>query len=739
METITGYVEHVIYRNEENGYTVFVLSAQDEEITCVGSFSVLGEGENYELSGEYTMHPSYGMQFAVKQYVNKDPEDLFSMEKYLGSGAIKGVGPKIAAAIVREFKEDTFRVMEEEPERLAVIKGISKKSALKIAMQVNEKRQMRDAMLFLQKYNISLSLGVKIYATYGEELYSVIKYNPYKMAEDISGVGFKVADEIARAAGIMANSDYRIRAALLHALYEASESGHTYLPKEELIRRTVDLIGVETENVEPLLADLAMDKKVYIKRSDEGEACVYEQGVYYKELNIAARLFALDVYDEVDEREFERDMDRITLETGIDLAPEQRAAVHEAAGRGLFILTGGPGTGKTTTINAIIRYFRLRGMDIMLAAPTGRAAKRMSELTGFEAKTIHRLLEINANPEEGRSFFEKNENEPLETDVVIVDEMSMVDVYLMNSLLLALVPGTRLILVGDTNQLQSVGPGNVLGDIIDSGCFKSVCLKEIFRQAKESDIIVNAHRVNEGLSVRCDNKSRDFFFLKRDDANVIINVVIQLVRDKLPGYVDADLTEIQVLSPMKKGLLGVERLNRILQEYLNPPSKEKKEREVGPQKLFRVGDKVMQTKNDYQTEWKVMTKYGIPVQTGMGVFNGDLGRVVEIDEFSDTITVEFDEKRRVIYSIESCKDLELAYATTIHKSQGSEYPAVVIPLLSGPSMLFNRNLLYTALTRARKCVAIVGSENTFNNMIQNGSKHERYTGLKHRILELREC
>ena len=741
-DTITGYIDHVIFRNEDNGYTVMVLKGVEgeEELTCVGSFPVLNQGATVEVTGSYIQHHIYGKQFQASTMVEKMPEDALAMERYLGSGAIKGIGAALAGRIVRHFGKDTLRIVEDEPERLAEVKGISEKKAREIAAQIEEKSDMRKAMMFLQKYGISLNLGAKIYQKYGDSVYSVLQENPYRLAEDISGVGFKIADEIAYRIGIHTDSDYRIRSGMLYTLLQATGEGHVYLPKEEFFARSSRLLGVDPSYMEKHLMDLAMDRKIIQKQKEE-QILVYPTQYYYLELNTARMLQELNVLCPEDEKLVNRRLVQIEKETGTVLDEMQKKAVTEAASHGLFILTGGPGTGKTTTINAIIRFFEGEGADLRLAAPTGRAAKRMTEATGYEAQTIHRLLELSGMPDEEKEgqpvHFERNAENPLETDVIIIDEMSMVDIHLMHSLLMAVTAGTRLILVGDENQLPSVGPGNVLRDIIRSQQFSVVELKKIFRQASESDIVVNAHKINQGEQVTINNKSRDFFFLKRYDADMIIRVVIALIQEKLPRYVEARPFDIQVLTPMRKGLLGVERLNGILQHYLNPPSPDKKEKEqrLG---LFREGDKVMQIRNNYQMEWEIRGRYGIPVDKGIGVFNGDTGILKVINEFAETAEVEFEDGRVAEYSFKQLEELELAYAITIHKSQGSEYPAVVIPLLSGPKMLLNRNLLYTAVTRARKCVTIVGSEETFREMINNEKQQRRYSSLDERLKEIDE-
>lgn len=740
-ESITGYIDHIIFRNEDNGYTVMVLKgvSEEDELTCVGSFPVVTQGASVELEGNFTQHPVYGKQFQAVRLTEKMPEDALAMERYLGSGAIKGIGAALAGRIVRHFGDDTFQIVENEPERLSEVKGISEKKAREIAMQIAEKSDMRKAMMFLQKYGISLNLGAKIYQKYGDSVYSVLQENPYRLADDISGVGFKIADEIAYRIGIHTDSDYRIKSGMVYTLLQATGEGHVYLPKDELFQRAAELLGVDSSYMEKHLVDLAMDRKI-VQKEQGDQILIYPAQYYYLELNTARMLRELDIFCPEDEKIVERRIVQIEKETGTVLDEMQKKAVQEAAGHGLLILTGGPGTGKTTTINAIIRYFEGEGAEIRLAAPTGRAAKRMTEATGYEAQTIHRLLELSGMPEDDREgqpiHFERNAENPLETDVIIIDEMSMVDIHLIHSLLMAVTAGTRLILVGDENQLPSVGPGNVLRDIIRSGQFPVVELKKIFRQASESDIVVNAHKINKGEQVEINNKSRDFFFLKRYDADIIIRVVIALIQEKLPKYVEAKPFEIQVLTPMRKGLLGVERLNQILQRYLNPPDASKKEKEIG-QGLFREGDKVMQVRNNYQLEWEIRGRYGIPIEKGVGVFNGDTGIIKTINEFAETAEVEFEDGRWAEYSFKQLDELELAYAVTIHKSQGSEYPAVIIPLLSGPRMLMNRNLLYTAVTRARKCVTVVGSEETFRDMIRNEKQQRRYSSLDQRIQETR--
>ncbi len=739
MAAVRGFVEKIKYRNEDNGYTVLSLAAEDDEYILVGTFPYITEGEMIEASGTMTEHPIYGEQLQVESYEIKTPEDADAMERYLASGAIKGVGAALAARIVRRFKADTFRIMEEEPERLAEVKGISEKMAMAIAEQMEEKRGMRQATMFLQKYGISVNLAVKIYQEYGQRMYGIIEENPYRLADDIPGVGFKMADEIARKVGIFTDSDYRIRSGVLYTLLQAVGNGHTYLPEEELLASASELLRVDPELIGQQLMDLQMEKKLVVKRRGE-QRIVYASQYYYLELNSAKMLSDLNIRGDFDRAEIMKKLEKIQQEEKLQLDELQQEAVAGAVENGLLIITGGPGTGKTTTINTIIRYFEEAGMEILLAAPTGRAAKRMTEATGMEAKTIHRLLEITGAPDDKNTagmHFERNEENPLDADVIIIDEMSMVDIYLLHSLLKAVTVGTRLILVGDVNQLPSVGPGNVLRDMIESGCFHVVKLTRIFRQASQSDIVVNAHRINAGEKIDLARRSRDFLFIRREHPDAIISAMITLVREKLPGYVNAHPFDIQIMTPMRKGALGVERLNGILQGFLNPPDGKKAEKEAGGI-TYREGDKVMQIRNNYQIQWETRSKYGIPVETGLGVFNGDMGVIREINNFAETVTVEFDEGRMVEYSFKQLEELELAYAITIHKSQGSEYPAVVIPVHSGPRMLMTRNLIYTAVTRAKYCVCLVGIPETFQAMVYNEMEQRRYSGLKDRILELAE-
>ena len=742
---ICGYVDHIIYQNAENGYTVMVVSDEKSEITVTGVFRGIDTGERVRIEGVIQEHPSYGEQLRMEKCEVMAPDDRKSIERYLGSGAIKGVGEKLAQRIVKRFGEDTFRIIEEEPERLIEIKGISERIARQIAEQVYEKREMRRAMLFLQGYGITDKLAVKIYERYGEGMYDMLQTNPYRMAEDIEGVGFKRADEIAQNAGILVNSEYRIRCGLLYTLSQALAAGHTCLPESMLLTEGSRLLSVAAEELKVQLTNLVMDHKVFVRQEESAEeVLVYSPVAYRAENQCAALLRDLDIcffeegegYLSKEESLIYDKIHRIEDESGIVLDDMQRQAVLKAIQRGVMILTGGPGTGKTTTIHAMLKYFEREQMQIELAAPTGRAAKRMSEACGMEARTIHRLLEVSGATADGKTAgFLRDMNYPLEADVVIVDEMSMVDVFLFQALLSAIPQGARLILVGDVNQLPSVGPGCILKDLIESECYSTVMLNKIFRQAAESDIVMNAHRIHDGKMPEIKNKeSKDFYFLKREDPNVMYKHMVELVTDRLPRYVGASPLDIQVLTPMKKGAMGVESLNSILQQYINPPEKGKREYLAGDV-LFREGDKVMQTKNNYQLEWEITGKFQLPIANGVGVFNGDIGVIREINEYASLMKVEFDEGRTVNYRFEELDELELAYAVTIHKSQGSEYPAVVIPLWGVPGLLTYRNLLYTAVTRAKKCVTILGSDTIMEHMILGENKQKRYTGLRYRICE----
>ena len=737
MSTVLGYIEKIIYRNENNGYTVLSVEYDDDEYVLVGTFNYIAEGEFIKANGNMKLHPSYGEQLFVDEYEIVEPRELDSIQKYLASSAIKGVGEALAKRIVKKFKMDTLRVMEEEPERLAEVKGVSAKLAKSISEQIQEKKSMRDAMIFLQKFGISMKLAAKIYMEYGSKIYTIIETNPYKLADDIEGIGFKIADDIAKKVGITADSKFRAIAGVEYLLSNAMLSGHLYLPDRVLEEEFLNLFGENIFDFNSLLSEMQMEKRIVVKRSEETN--VYLSGSYYTELAVAKMLIDINIKAKYDISKIEDKIRKIEDKEGIILDDLQRQAVIESINSGLIIITGGPGTGKTTTINTIIKYFESEGESISLAAPTGRAAKRMSEATSYEAKTIHRLLEITPNISENSNsigtHFERNEDNPLEADVLIIDEVSMVDIFLMNALLKAVAIGTRLILVGDINQLPSVGPGTVLKDLIESNCFNVVRLNKIYRQSVRSDIVVNAHKIMTNEDIDLSKKSNDFIFIKQNNPEHVMDSIITLMIDKLPGYVNSTINELQVMTPMRKGPLGVEVLNSFLQNKLNPTSKQKNEKEYDAT-VFREGDKVMQIKNNYQKEWYIYNEKHFPVDKGLGVYNGDIGVIKEIDMFSESFIICFDDGKVSKYEFSEFNEIELAYAITVHKSQGSEYPAVIIPIYKGPAMLMNRNLIYTAITRAKRCVVLVGVPEAFYTMIQNTKEMARYTGLKSRILEL---
>ena len=736
METIKGYVSSLRYRNPENGYSVLSFIIDETEETVVGNFLSVSEGEMLEVTGDWIIHPVYDKQFKATSYKSIQPEDEISILRYLSSGIIKGIGPTMAKRIVDEFGTDSFRVMEEQPEMLEKIKGISLKKAQEIGVIMQEKKGFREAMVFLQKYGIGNNLAIKIYSYYEDRIYKIIEENPYRLAEDIPGVGFKTVDEIAGRIGVKADSEYRIQSGILYTLSLATGQGFMYLPMDVLKEKAAEILEVASEHISPQISNLAMERRVIIK-----ETAVYNPQNFYAETSCANLLetLCLEYFaeDEEDEGELEGTIRHIAKKHDVVLDPLQAEAIKKAALNGVSIITGGPGTGKTTTIKTLIEYFMSEGMDLALAAPTGRAAKRMTEATGYEAKTLHRLLELNGALEDDRDSagFNRNEDNPLDVDVVIVDEMSMVDIFLFRALLKAIPPGARLVMVGDAYQLPSVGPGQVLRDLLESECFPVTKLETIFRQEGSGDIVLNAHRINHGIPVVIEKGSKDFFFLERNDSAKIMLNIVELIAKSLPPYVNAKPFDIQVLTPTRKGNLGVIALNRYLQNALNPPDKSKAEHYYG-EDLFREGDKVMQIRNNYRAEWEVLGNFNIPIDAGIGVFNGDCGKIVKIDEDDSSLTVEFDDARRVTYPFNSLDELELAYAITVHKSQGSEYGAVIMPIVRGPRQLMNRNLLYTGVTRAKNCLVMVGNTDALQEMIENNQENLRYSGLKDRIIEI---
>ncbi|MCL2287096.1 MAG: ATP-dependent RecD-like DNA helicase [Firmicutes bacterium] len=737
---LEGTVENVIYHNEENGYTVFTIRAEniddfDEITTCTGYISAPVEGENLQLAGNFVHNPRYGRQLAITRVERTRPNTLAGIEKYLASGVIKGIGAKTAKMIVAKFGKDTFDIIENEPAKLARLKGISLKKAISFSESFHAQADLRRIMLFLQEYGISSSFAMKIYKLYKEETVELIRLNPYKLAEDIDGIGFKTADAIAHKLGISRDAPERISAGVRYALWEASNEGHTCIPVSQLTAQAAELLFTSPELIDNELVRMQMERLI-VREKFDNDQLVFLSTLYYAEKSVAAKLSHLSALNITTARAEEHTNFALEKETGIKLSDGQRYAVAAALSHGVLIITGGPGTGKTTTINTIIGLLESKGLQITLAAPTGRAAKRMTEATGREAKTIHRLLEVTFISEHGRrQIFQRNEENPLETDVLIVDESSMMDIQLTHSLLNAVATGTRLILVGDVDQLPSVGPGNVLKDLIESGTLATARLTEVFRQAAESAIITNAHLINKGEYPAINDKEKDFFFVRRQSPDDVVQTLLNLVSERLPAYKNFDPRyDIQVLSPMRKSPLGVMNLNNLLQATLNPPSKDKKEREFRTI-IFREGDKVMQIRNNYDASWQLFDEKGFSVGQGQGVFNGDMGTIYEIDnEFG--MTVAFDDGRRIVYDFMQLDELELAYAVTVHKAQGSEYKVVVIPVYSGPPMLLTRNLLYTAVTRAKELAVLVGTPETMHRMIDNNRITHRYTALARRLRDM---
>ena len=727
MLSIEGIIEDVIFRNETNGYTVARLNTSDGMITIVGNTPFLNLEETVKLNGEMIYHANYGEQFSFNSMEIVVPSTLKGIEKYLASGLIPHIGPKTAKSIVEKFGLDSLDVLQYNPEKLKEIRGIGDVKLAAIVESYEEQREVRDVMVFLQEYGISVNQGIKMFKKYGVSTVSVIRENPYKLSEDIHGIGFKTADKIAKQIGITGDNPYRVEAGIRFVIMGAGANGHCYLPKEELIQEALEILGVDQGLVEEGMRNLALRGSINMV-TDGPEVLVYYAPFHVAENNVSRKLTELSQIqlDELDV-DIEREIEKIEKKEAIEFARKQKLAIKESLENGLAVITGGPGTGKTTTINAIIKICEDLELSVLLTAPTGRAAKRMTETTGREAKTIHRLLEYSFMEEESMAFG-KDEESPIEADLVIIDEASMIDILLMNSLVKALNPGTRVVLVGDVDQLPSVGAGNVLKDIIDSGVVKVVVLDEIFRQAEESMIIVNAHRINKGQEPLLNGKDKDFYFLAKPRQNDLVQTILELCSSRLPKFYGVDsLRDIQVLSPMKKGEAGVSNLNKRLQDTLNPESPFKKEKIIGDE-VFRVGDKVMQMKNNYTTEWRLI-KNGIEVDSGQGIFNGDLGYIQDIDERNRIIRIVFDDEKEVEYNFNQADELKLAYATTVHKAQGSEFPVIVMPISWGPPMLLTRNLLYTGITRAKQLVVLVGDEKYLNMMIQNNRITERYSAL----------
>lgn len=724
-EQLEAVIEETIFRNEENGYSVVQAKAGRESVTVVGTLPALAPGEQVLLSGSWTAHPQYGKQWKATACEIRKPTTLLGIERYLGSGLIRGVGPSTARLLVQAFGKNTLDVLSEHPERLTEVPGIGKKRAAQLAESFREQYAAREAMVFLQSYGVSPTLAVKISKAYGADAQRKIRENPYRLIDDIDGVGFLTADRIALSLGIPQDSEYRLRSGLKYVLQEAAAGeGHTFLPKPLLLERAARALRVEDGLLAHALDTLLFAREI-IALDLDGQEALLLSGFFYAEKEIARYLKLLMGREEkIPEAQILEKIQQFEREHQIQFSENQRRAVSEAVRRGLVVITGGPGTGKTTIINCILW---LLGKDVLLAAPTGRAAKRMSEATGHEAKTLHRLLEFAGD----EGHFQRDEQNPLDCGCVIVDEMSMVDVFLMRSLLVALKPGTKLILVGDADQLPSVGAGNVLGDILKSGVVPSVRLTDIFRQSEESLIVLNAHRINHGEPPILNRRDSDFFFERRPVPDEAAQAIVGLCARRLPVFLhsDAPARDIQVLAPTKKSGAGVYQLNALLQAALNPPAPWKKEIAYG-ETVFRTGDKVMHIRNNYQLPWKADGG-----EEGEGVFNGDVGFVSAVDNQDRIVTVRFDDERTVEYDYQQLEELELAYCLSVHKSQGSEFPCVVMPVLGGPPRLLTRNLFYTALTRARKLVVLVGREDAIADMVRNNHIATRYTTLRQRLEE----
>jgi len=735
MEILNGIVDSIVFKSDDTGYVVSKIRTEKDSINAVGIAPFLKEGQNVKLQGEWVIHKQFGKQFNIMEYEEILPTSIEGIERYLSTGIIKGIGPITAKRIVKKFKEKTLDILDNNIERLLEVEGIGEKKFKIIYDSYLENRDLKDIIIFFQGHGMSTNQCIKVYKKFGAHAKDIVQENPYILSDEISGIGFITADRIARSLGIENNSPFRIQSGIKYILNQFSASGNTFMPKEMLVKEVSKILGVKAEEVEENLLNLALDTKVKVENINGVEA-VFALPYYYCELGVTNKIITLsienfrtintDVEDEI--RTFER-------KNNIEFAPSQKEAIIGAFENGIEIITGGPGTGKTTIIKAIIEIYENNGMKVLLGAPTGRAAKRMTESTGREAKTIHRLLEMGVSDDEEDSYFIKGESEPLEADVVIIDEASMIDIMLMHNLLKAIKLGTRIIIVGDVDQLPSVGAGNVLKDLIESNFIKVVRLKDIFRQGKESLIVVNAHKINKGEMPYLNRRDGDFFFEKKEDSKEILLTIIDLINRRLPNFKKSwdKFRDIQILTPTRKGELGVINLNNKLQEILNPKSKNKKEKEL-KDVVFREGDKVMQTKNNYSLKWERVNGFG--EKEGVGVFNGDMGFIESINEEEKNLTVIFDDERRVVYDFIYLDELELAYAITIHKSQGSEFKVIISPIFMGSPLLMNKNLLYTAITRAKELVVTVGMQKALKYMISNTKSMERYSSLKYRILEI---
>lgn len=735
MEKIEGMISDIVFKNEDNGYVIAHLSNENNDVVIVGCMPTLTVGESIEVEGKWVNHKTYGTQFEVSSFMPVTPSSIEGIYVYLSSGMIKGIGEKMAKRIIDKFGVDTLDIIQNSPYRLSEVEGIGSKKIEQIAKSYEDNRELRNIIMQLSPYGITPNLCLKIYKKYKNKAVDVISRNPYKLAEDVRGIGFKVADKIAENLGIDKLSKDRIMQGILYSLNQSLASGHTYLPKDILVQESSKLLGVEKEYILDCILGLAYDQKIHIEKGLGHEDHIYLIPYYLSENGVCKQIIKLAQSDFKDLNiDVEKEIEKVEEETGIKLANNQALAVKEAIKSGLVVITGGPGTGKTTTINTIIKVFENNEQEVLLAAPTGRAAKRMSETSNKEAKTIHRLLEMGYATDSEELVFLKDEEDPIKADVVIVDEVSMVDIVLMYSLLKAIKPGTRVILVGDSDQLPSVGAGNVLKDIIDSKVINVVRLNEIFRQAQESMIVVNAHRINQGLPLHLNVKGKDFFFIKKDTNEEILKEIVGLVSTRLPKFYNLDkLKDIQVLAPMRKGDLGVANLNIELQKYLNKEEKYKVE-ETLQKRIFRVGDKVMQIKNNYTKKWETEDKS----ESGEGIYNGDIGYIYHIDKENKIIYVLFDQTKIVSYEYSELDELDHSFCTTIHKSQGSEFPAIVIPVTWAPPMLLNRNLLYTAVTRAKKLVVLVGDVKYLEYMIRNNKTNDRHSNLSKKLNRLKE-
>ena len=729
MEKIQGMVSDIVFKNEENGYTIANLANEDDEITIVGCMPTLSMGESIEVEGKWINHKIYGSQFEVQSFMPVTPSSLEGIYVYLSSGMIHGIGEKMAKRIVDKFGVDTLDIIQNTPERLTEVEGIGMKKVKQIQESYEENRELRNIIIKLSPYGITPNYCLRIYKKYKEKSIEIINKNPYRLAEEVRGIGFKIADEIASKIGIDKYSPDRIMQGILFTLNQSLANGHTYLPKRVLIEQSVKILGVESSFVEKGIMDLAYAQKVHLENKN-GEILVYLMMYYICENGVCKEIIKLSQHEIKDLHiNIDKEIKIVEKEDNINLAKNQIEAVKEAINNGVTIITGGPGTGKTTTINTIIKIFENNDQKVVLCAPTGRAAKRMSETSNKEAKTIHRLLEMGFATDSDELIFFKDEEDPIDADVIILDEASMVDIILMYNLLKAVKVGTRLLLVGDSDQLPSVGAGNVLKDIIDSEVIKTVRLNEIFRQARESMIVVNAHKINNGEPLFLNVKNKDFFFLRKNTNEEIINEIIGLVSERLPKFYKFDkLKDIQVLASMRKGDLGVNNLNIELQKYLNPPEKYKQEEQFA-KRTFRVGDKVMQIRNNYTKKWETEDKS----DSGEGIYNGDIGYIFHIDKDKKTVYVLFDKVKLASYKYDELDELDHSFCTTIHKSQGSEFPVVVIPIVWAPPMLLSRNLLYTAVTRAKKLVVLVGDVRYLEQMIKNNRINDRYSNLSYKL------